>query len=110
VLYSDNTGRRFVAICDAGQNKIAVVDTDWIGLTSSRLQIRDSANNDITTGKGQYLATGIIRPHYEGCIVPIKVPTDGRLRVILNGANSLNQEETTLLDVEVDWIVSPFPK
>src|SRR6266478_8114933 len=63
VLYSEETSDRFVAICDAGDNKIAVIDTDWDNHLAggSRLGIYDSENNDIAPGRGEPLNTGVSR-------------------------------------------------
>ena len=112
VLYSKHTGDRLVAICDAGDNKIAVIDTDWpiMGYQAfSTINVMDSEHHGITAGDFHLLQCNE-RFHINritGCIVRVKVPEDGRIRIVRQAGYSYRGETLSggevLLDVEVNW-------
>jgi len=108
-LYLNQNGNSLVAICDAGDNKIAVVDTDWPIAGFTAVNIGDSAHHGITAGEFELLTCNewFHLNRVTGCIVRIKVPEDGRVRIV-HQAGYFVQGKTKsggeiLLDVEVDW-------
>jgi len=100
VLYSKHTGGHLVAICDAGANRLAVINTDWPIVNYPSTAFMDSQHHGITAGGFDLLQCndGLIINRVTGCIVRVKVPEDGRIRIV---QRALNGE--ILLDVELDW-------
>jgi hypothetical protein len=114
VLYSKNTGDRLVAICDAGANRLALIDTDWpiMGYQAScTINVMDSQHHGISAGDFDLLQCNE-RFHINrvtGCIVRVKVPEDGRIRIVRQAGYFYRGETKSggeiLLDIEVDWNV-----
>src|SRR5260370_27765540 len=91
VLYSKHTGDRLVAICDAGTNRLAVIDTDWptIGYQAScTINVMDSQHQGIAAGDFHLLQCNV-RLHINrvtGCIVRVNGPEVGRVRIVPSAA------------------------
>jgi hypothetical protein len=108
VLYSNQTGNRFIAVCDAEDNQIAIVDSEW-NRSSSSINIMDSEHHGITVGGMEPITcTGALGlEELGGFVLPIRVPADGRIRVVRQAAfrqiGNIKWGGEILLDVEVDW-------
>jgi len=109
VLYSANTGNRFVAICNAGPGQLAIIDSEMTPPEGSELLIADSEGKEIqsrgkitpiTCEKRWFFYT----PRPGGDIFPIEIPPDRRIRVLKKkGGGFEGNPGDVLLDVEILW-------
>ena len=109
--WEERPNNRIVAVCDAGDNKIAVLDTDWPAPRGfSTVNVSDSEHHNISAGDFDLLATegwSLRQKPFRGCILRIKVPQDGYIRIVHKAGYHVQGKTKSggeiLLDIEVDW-------
>jgi len=111
VLYSKTTGGRFVAVCNAGPNQLAIIDSDTTSQPSTVLTIKNASGKEIQS-KGKI--TPITRVRWfiyhdlGGFIYPIEVPPDKQISIVKTANQKINGdsfvgEGPVLIDVQVLW-------
>lgn len=114
VLHSTNSGNRYLAICNAGPNQLAIVDSDSTSHQSTQLEMMNSDGGEILTkSKNKWTPITCVRwgvySDLGGWIYTIDVPGDKRIKIVkwanrVEDNNVYAGEGETLVDVEVIWI------
>jgi hypothetical protein len=111
VLYSKTAGNRFVAVCNAGPNQLAIIDSETTSQPSTVLTIMNSSGNEIQS-KGKITPITCMRwliyKDVGGFIYPIEVPPDKQIRIVEKANREINGDfyvgrGPVLIDVEVSW-------
>src|SRR5713101_3580807 len=113
VLHSTNSGKRYVAICKAGPNQLAIVESDTTSQGAGTLDIMNSDGEEILTkSKNKWTPITCVRwgvyTDLGGWIYTIDVPANKRIRIVkqanrLEGNVAFVGEGEIVIDVEVLW-------